>query len=273
MSLLEYRNKTEKISKGTYVLLKIAAIISENNVSLKQLNLKDGSISSKRIDSIAFVDENLDLLIYDDSDELSGLSQSLEKEAKFYPIAPMGSININKDEFEALESAELLSVYEKISARWILNNNIKTIEQLYPTISYLKDLWIKDRNSFFEELWFILKTNLASSELNIIFHDLKEPTEKQQEKGEKPKLCYSYVKGEKVPNLFEGKEKEAILMKEYDAEFSQFFNITEYSKDKKQFIACAKIDLSPILIMAKINNFNQLQQSILISLFTGLQES
>ncbi|MFT6630870.1 MAG: hypothetical protein ACJAS4_000814 [Bacteriovoracaceae bacterium] len=255
------------------MLLKIATIISENNVNLKEINLKDGSVSSKRIDTIAFVDENLDLLLYDDVDDLTSLTQTLEKELKFYPIAPLQSAQIDKDTFNELNAEELLAIYEKVSARWILNNNIKTIEQLYPTISYLKDLWIKDRNTFFEELWFILKTNLASTDLNIIFHDLKEPTEKQVEKGEKPKLCYSYVKGQKVPNLFEGKDKEALLMKEYDAEFCQFFNITEYSKEKKQFIACAKIDLSPVLIMARINNFNQLQQSILISLFTGLQDS
>jgi hypothetical protein len=255
------------------MLLKIATVISENNVSLKEINLKDGSIISKRIDTIAFVDENLDLLLFDESDDLGNLPQTLEKELKFYPIAPLQTANIDKESFEKLEGTELLSIYEKVSARWILNNNIKTIEQLYPTISYLKDLWIKDRNTFFEELWFILKTNLASSELNIIFHDLKEPTEKQLEKGDKPKLCYSYVKGQKVPNLFEGKDQEALLMQEYQDEFSQFFNITEYSKEKKQFIACAKIDLSPVLIMARINNFNQLQQSILISLFTGLQDS
>ncbi len=255
------------------MLLKIATIISENNASLKEFNTQAGEISSKRIDSHSIIDESLNLLLIDENDDISAISSLLEKEEKFYPIAPLQSVQMDKDAFEMLEADDLFSLYSKVSARWILNNNIKTIEQLYPTITYLKDLWIKDRNSFFEELWFILKTNLASNELNIIFHDLKEPTEKQVEKGEKPKLCYSYVKGEKIPNLFEGKDQEAYLMKEYDSEFSQFFNITEYSKEKGEMIACAKIDLSPVLFMAKLSNFNQLQRSILISLFTGLQES
>lgn len=255
------------------MLLKIAMVISENSTSLKEINLKSNEIISKRIDTLSIVDEELDLLLYDSSDELSGIQTTLEKEEKFYPIIPLQTIQIDKDTFEMIEIEDLKNLYSKVSTRWILNNNIKTIEQLYPTISYLKDLWIKDRNSFFEELWFILKTNLATNELNIIFHDLKEPTEKQAEKGEKPKLCYSYVKGNKIPNLFEGKDQEAFLMKEYEAEFNQFFNITEYSKEKGQLIACAKIDLSPILFMARLQNFNQLQQSILISLFTGLQES
>ena len=69
-------------------------------------------------------------------------------------------------------------------------------------------LLTNDRNAFFEELWFILKTNLATHELNIIFHDLKEPTEKQKEKGAKSQLCYSFVSGKKTPQIFDGKEKE-----------------------------------------------------------------
>ena len=77
-------------------------------------------------------------------------------------------------------------------------------------------------------------TNLATTNLNIIFHDLKEPTEKQAEKGEKPRLCFSYVQGTKVPHLFEGKAKEEVLMKEYESEFSDVFTITDFSVEKGQ---------------------------------------
>ena len=63
------------------------------------------------------------------------------------------------------------------------------------------------------------------------------------------------------------------LMAEYESEFSEIFNITEYNAEKGHLVACIKIDLSPILLMGKLPAFNQLQQSILIALFTGLQES
>jgi hypothetical protein len=255
------------------MLLRVALITSESHINVVELNVDKNTMDSKRIDSVGLPDENFDVLLYDQDDELSGLASSIEKEQKFYPIAPIQSLGISKSAFDDMGMDALVDLYNKVSSRWILNNNIKTIEQIYPTVTYLKDLWVKDRNSFFEELWFTLKTNLCTTNLNIIFHDLKEPTEKQAEKGDKPKLCYSYVQGTKLPNLFEGKDKEAHLIKEYDAEFNNFFNITEYSKEKGQLTACAKIGLSPVLIMAKLPNFNQLQQSILIALFTGLQES
>ncbi len=255
------------------MLLTLAIVNSDHQINLNQLDLSNMGISNKRIDSVGLVDENINTLLYDQEDELPSVLPLLEKEEKFYPIAPIQSLQMDKASLEKLDGQQMLDIYNKVSTRWILNNNMKMVEQLYPTITYLKDLWVKNRNSFFEELWFILKTNLATTHLNIVFHDLKEPTEKQVEKGEKPKLCYSYVEGNKLPTLFDGKDKEAMLMKEYENEFEDFFNITEYNKERGQLVACAKIGLSPILIMAELPSFNQLQQSILISLFTGLQDS
>ena len=260
------------IKRNLGMLTKIALANSENTALIFDLNFKEQSMASRRVDLVTLPDEEIDSLFYDQNDECQTLGNIIQKEDKFYPIIPLQTLGLSKENCESLEFAELAQSYEKATTRWVLQNNIKQIEQLYPTIKYLKDLWVKDRNSFFEELWFIVKSNLATTELNIIFHDLKEPSEKQAEKGEKPSLCYSYVKGNKLPHLFEGKESEEYLMKEYEAEFGQFFNITEYSSEKNQLIACAKIGLSPILIMARINSLNQLQQSVLIALFTGLQE-
>lgn len=178
---------------------------------------------------------------------------------------------MEKDVFEYLNIEELLDIYSRVNARWILNNNIKTIEQIYSLISYLKDLWINDRNSFFEELWFILKTNLATHELSLIFNDLKEIPEQQKQKGEKPKLCHSFVSGLRSPQIFDGTEKENQIMSDYENDFNDVFNITEFDSNSGNLIATSKIDLSPILLMARINTFNQLQQSILIALFSGLQ--
>ncbi len=248
-------------------------LLSVNQTKIFTLDTHNASLEDKVVDSVSIEDEKLDLLIFDEADDLSGLQGLLDKEAKFYPTFSVQSLNTSKDSIASLNGVDFFNLYQKCNNRWILNNNIKTIEQLYPTITYLKDLWIKDRNTFFEELWFILKTNLASKELTLIFHDLKEPTKKQEEKGEKPKLCYSKVMGTRLPNLEAGKPEDETIMKEYDTEFVDLFTITEYSKAKNQLVACAKVDLSPILIMGKLTNFNQLQQSILIALFTGLQSN
>lgn len=250
------------------MLLNIGLISSENQLTIKTVT--NTGVESKIMDLVGLKEENLNMLLVDESLNLESFQKSLNDEHKFYPILSLDSVNMNQDSFNALNANELEVLFTKVSSRWILSNNIKTIEQVYPTISYLKNLWVQDRNSFFDEVWFLIKTNLATSELNIIFHDLKEPTQKQQEKGDKPSLCYSYVQGKKVPNLFQGKEKEAKLMQEYEKEFSEVFNVTEYNAEKGQLVICSKIELSPILIMARLDDFNQLQKSILIALFTGL---
>jgi hypothetical protein len=251
--------------------LKIGFIKSEAQIMIQTVDLANKSHKSIIIDMTDLKEQNLNLLFYSKNEDISSVEELINNEAKFYPVSPAESLGLEKSMFEDLNVEELIDLYTKVNARWILTNNVKTIEQLYSTITYLKDLFMNDRNSFFEELWFILKTNLATHELTIIFHDLKEPTEKQKEKGAKNTLCYSYVKGKKTPQIFDGKEKETKIMQDYEKDFIDQFSITEYDSSRGHLIATGKIDLSPILLMAKLNTFNQLQQSILISIFSGLQ--
>ncbi len=253
------------------MLTKVAFAHEDNTALVYDIDMSKQKVSNRRVDTSGIQDEKINLLFFNESTESQDIAHLMQKELKYYPIYPIQSFNLELDATKELNYQDLIELYEKASSRWVLANNLKTVEQIYPTIQYMKNLWIKDRNSFFEELWFYIKSNLATHSLNIIFHDLKEPSSKQQEKGEKPKLCFSYVKGEKIPHLFEGKSPEELLMKEYEQEFSNSFQITEYQQHKNQLIACAKIDLSPILIMAEVKSINHLQQSILQALFTGLQ--
>ena len=62
-------------------------------------------------------------------------------------------------------------------------------------------------------------------------------------------------------------------MQDYDKDFIDQFNVTEFDSSQGNLVATTRIDLSPILIMAKVNTFNQLQQSVLISIFSGLGSS
>lgn len=251
--------------------VKIGFLKSSNQVAAKIINKSDMSMDSIVFDIVELKDHELNLLLLDKNDDVSELQNILDDESKYYPVVAGNSLGVEKDVFEYLNIEELLDIYSRVNARWILNNNIKTIEQIYSLISYLKDLWINDRNSFFEELWFILKTNLATHELSLIFNDLKEIPEQQKQKGEKPKLCHSFVSGLRSPQIFDGTEKENQIMSDYENDFNDVFNITEFDSNSGNLIATSKIDLSPILLMARINTFNQLQQSILIALFSGLQ--
>ncbi len=254
--------------------ISLAFILNESQVIIKALNGKDNTVKEKKIDIISLPDEEIDSIYFSETIiENSNISNIIEKEQKFIPTHTFESLEISPESFESYQYDHFFSLFQKSSSRWILANNLNTIENSYQTISYLKDLYIKDRNNFFEELWFVTKQTLATQELNIIFHDLKEPTEKQSEKGEKPKLCYSYVSGKKVPNLLPGKEKENLIMADYEKEFTRSFNITEFNAEKGQLIACAKIDLSPVLVMAKLPSFNPIQKAVLTSIFTGLQKA
>ena len=251
--------------------IKIGFLKSSNQVALKTIDRANKTADSIIFDIVELRDQDLNLLLLDQNDDVSELQNLLDDESKYYPVVAGNSLGVEKDIFEDLNADELLDIYARVNARWILNNNIKTIEQVYSLITYLKDLWVNDRNSFFEELWFILKTNLATHELSLIFNDVKEPSDKQKEKGEKPKLCHSFVKGAKSPQIFDGTEKEDKIMADYEKDFNDVFSITEFDSNSGHLIATSKIDLSPILMMAKLNTFNQLQQSILIALFSGLQ--
>ncbi len=251
--------------------IKVGFLKSETQTIIKKIDLSKKVVESYIITSQEIKKEPLHLLFFESESSGEQLAHYISDEEKFYPILEISSVGMTLEQFENSNYDQILDIFTKINTRWILSRNIQTVEKIYPTINYMRDLWVSDRNSFFEELWFILKTNLGTQNLNIVFNDLKMPSDKQKEKGEKPKLCHSFVKGEKVPQIFEGTDAEEKLMKEYKNEFADIFNITEYNADSGQLVFCANIDKSPVLIMAQLPSLNQLQRSLLISLFTGLQ--
>lgn len=249
--------------------LNIALVTSQQQSTIFSLSTANKLVVTKVIDNDTLRDENIGLLVYNEEESSEAIDKLMSSESKFYPIVSSQQLEANSSEFDEESDFEtLFGVYNKVSSRWILNNNVKTIEQLYPTVDYLADLWDTDRNSFFEELWFLLKINLASTELTIIFNDLEEA----KKEGDRPKLCHSFVTGEKVPEVFPGTDKEDHLMEQYKEEFTDDFEITEFSEEKGEIVACSTIGLSPVLIMSRLPNFTRLQKSILVSLFTGIRK-
>lgn len=254
--------------------INVGFLKSEQQIVSKIINLEDASIDSKIIDSVTIKEEPLNLLFIDEMVNLDNLSSTLEQERKFYPILNAKDFDLSSDKFDSLDFQSTADLYTKVTGKWILSKNISTIEQVYELITYLRDLHISDRNNFLEELWFILKTNLSAHELTIIFNDVEEvevaDEDDKKNKSIKPKLIHSFIKGDKIPNFFRGGAKEDALMKEYESEFSSIFNITDYHPDKGHLVITASIQKSPMIILAKVKNLNQLQQSVLVALFTGL---
>ena len=127
-------------------------------------------------------------------------------------------------------------------------------------------LWPNDRSGFFEELWFILKTNLGASNLKLIYNDMI----KSKNEHEKNKLVKVKVQGERYPELVSCDEMDERVLKSYEKDFGNIFDITDYNKEKGQLVICANIKKSPVLIMANIYQFTRLQKALLSSLFEGL---
>ena len=60
-------------------------------------------------------------------------------------------------------------------------------------------------------------------------------------------------------------------MHSYVENFHDVFEVTEFNSMKGQFVATAQIERSPILLMARTVQLNQLQRTLMMSVFNGLQ--
>ena len=190
----------------------------------------------------------------------------LEREIKFYPIRSNNEFSLSLEGFEKLSYDEGKVVFDRMRENWILQNNISLIEEIFKVRNHLLGLWPNDRSGFFEELWFILKTNLGASNLKLIYNDMI----KSKQEHEKNKLVKVKVQGDRYPELTSCDEIDEHVLKSYEKYFGNIFDITDYNKEKGQLVICANIKKSPVLIIANIYQLTRLQKSILSSLFEGL---
>ncbi|MFA6238364.1 MAG: hypothetical protein WC635_13610 [Bacteriovorax sp.] len=195
-------------------------------------------------------------------DFLSGL----ENEIKFYPIRSNSEHGLSLETFEKLSYEEARKIFDKMRENWILQNNISLIEEIFKVRNHLLGLWPNDRSGFFEELWFILKSNLGASNLKLIYNDMV----KSKNENEKNKLVKIKVQGDRYPELVSCDEMDEQVLKSYEKDFGNIFEITDYNKTKGQLVICGTIKKSPVLIMANVYQLTRLQKTLLSSLFEGL---
>ena len=205
-------------------------------------------------------------LIFSDELKNDDFLTGLESELKFYPIRSSSEFSLSADVFEKMSYDDARIVFDKMRENWILQNNISMIEEMFKVRNHLLSLWPNDRAGFFEELWFILKTNLGATNIKLIYNDLI----KAKNDNEKNKLVKVKIIGERFPEMTSVDEMDEVVLKSYEKEFGNTFDITDYNKEKGQLVICGTIKKSPVLIMANVYQLTRLQKAIISSLFDGL---
>jgi hypothetical protein len=232
---------------------------------VRNFKLKENP-TSKIIDLAEAKQCNINGYIFDEDLKSEDFLVGLENEIKFYPIRSHTEFDLSLEGFEKLSYDDAKKIFDKMRENWILQNNISLIEEIFKVRNHLLGLWPNDRSGFFEELWFILKTNLGATNLKLIYNDMI----KSKQEHEKNKLVKVKVQGDRYPELASCDEMDEHVLKSYEKDFGNIFDITDYNKEKGQLVICANIKKSPVLIMANVYQLTRLQKSLLSSLFEGL---
>ena len=255
------------------MIISLGFVRSSSQVLIKELDWIQNSLQSRLIDVTDLPDQNLQALFIDDNEHFNSLVSMLEKEKSFYPILDAKDENLSFTAFEALPPQQFRDLYSRILNRWTMHQNFSSIENMYKLTTHFRELWKKDRLSFFEELWYWMKRNVGSTDFTILFNDVIQTEEKDEnnEKKERPKLTQSLLTGTKKANFHQGGAKEKELMQNYLDKFHEVFEVTEFNSGKGHFVATAQIERSPMIFMARTAQLNQLQRTLLAGLFNGLQ--
>ena len=241
---------------------------SEEKISIKSFKGPELTEEQDRlIDLFTLKDENLQGLFLPNDFYNGQMLSALGDEKLTFPVRKAEDFNLDDEAFRNIDSQTAYGHLIKIQNNWTIQNNLTLIEELFPVVSHLKDLYKNQRTTFFEELWFILKTNLGTQNLTLIYNDLIP----QSETSKKNILIVSKIIGNKYPEPVPGEEIDSILMDNHKNDFMSSFQIIEFEKEKSELVATASVNQSPILIMANLFNFSPLQKVLMNSLFQGLQ--
>jgi hypothetical protein len=255
------------------MIISLGFVRSASQLLIKDLDWAQNSFESRLIDVTDLPDQNLQALFIEDNDHFSSLVNLLEKEKAFYPILDARDESMSFAAFESMPAQQFKDLYLKVLNRWTLHQNFNSVEHMWKITTHFRDLWKKDRLTFFEEFWYWFKRNTGAVDLSIIFNDVIKTEEKDEnnEKRDRPKLVQSLLSGSKKANFLHGGAKEKELMQTYLDKFHDVFEVTEFNPAKGQFVATAQVDRSPMIFMARTAQLNQLQRTLLAAIFNGLQ--
>lgn len=247
-------------------MFQFGLLLSQENLIVATI-AADTELQWKKMSFDDFESENIDILFIGELEQ-----ELLNDVAKYmfqFPIMPQNKTDLTEENFVNLQFEEAQNLFNQIYESWILNNNISLIDELYPVTENLKGLWNKDRVTFFEEFWYLVKRNLGTRGLTMVFNDI----DKNENPNIKDKLIQSKLHGRNTPNFEKGAELEEKLMDHYKANFSSFLELLEFNQEKGEVVLTAQINNGPILMMAKSQNVNQLQITLLKTLIEGISKS
>jgi len=247
----------------------LAYTITSEKILLKHFNLETQKIDSSIMSFDDAKNNGIQGLVYNPDLGPEDFLNVIESELKFYPIRSMMDLKIDQTAFESLDLEKGKMLYERMRENWVLQNNIILIEDMFKTKAHLMSLFPNDRASFFEEFWFLLKNNLGATNLKIIYNDII----KAQNEGEKNKLVKVKVVGSRFPETTSVDEFDETILKSYEKDFGQIFDITDYNREKGQIVICASLKKSPVFIMANILTLSRIQKAVLLGLFEGLNHA
>jgi len=244
----------------------VGYVKSEKQFVLKGFDNGQGE-DTKVLELEELKNSDLQALIYDETlIENEELKATLSEDSRFFPIRSNKELEISLDSFESLNFDSAEKMFKRVRDNWVLQNNVILMEELFPVITHLNTLWPNDRTSFFEELWFLVKSNIGAKELTIVFNDIQMA----KKETEKNKLIHAKISGTNLPQPVAGGEFEDKLMDHYKNDFSHNFDIIEYNIEKGELVATGSIKTSPFVMMAKVYGLTRLQKALFKMLFDGL---
>lgn len=253
--------------------LTLGFVRSPSQILLKDLDWEQNKVSTRLIDVTDLPDQNLQGLFVGQSEHFEQLLGLLEKEKQHYPIHEGHTFDLSYSAFEEMSAFSFKELGVKVTNRWVLSHNYNSLEELFAFTTHMRVLWHKDRLSFHEELWAWLKRNLGAVDLSIVFNDVIQSEQKNEEgqKEQKPKLTQSLLTGTKRANFVTGGGKETVLMERYLDKWNAEFEVTEWDQPRARFVATVMVEKSPLIFMGRVATLSQLQRSLLAGFFKGLQ--
>lgn len=244
------------------MILTVAQIRGEHSISLQTYAKGEVENSETIIDLETFDQPEYwpDLIIVHEDEHQ-------QKLVKFKNVCPIETLPSDKTiDYKENTFQTISEIYQNSHNRWSLENNVTTIENMVKIVGHLKELYIKDRGACFEEIWEQLRMNLNSSELTVIFNDVEMP----ESDDKKPKLIKAVVTGKKRPVLRKAKESEEAILEHFSKDIKEELQLLELNLEEGKLVYSAQIEGSPILILAKIFDYNRIQQAVVKGLIESI---
>ncbi len=251
--------------------MEIAVGFIENGViTIQLLDLQNKKIISTTKSDLNTLDkDSLQLLFYNESTSEEEVKLLYQNYFKFFPVKNAKTIGLTLDQFTQNSFAQNEKLVSETYEKWVTLNNLSTIEEIVSITLYLKDLRMSDRQTFFDEFWFLLKNILGTTELKLIFHDVA--FQKAEAENVKPKLTFSYMEGKNSPTFSTGTDIEERIFNEFNPKSGDTLTFIEFNPQTKYGSLFIQIDGSPILVISSQFHLNSLQKAVLTGLVSGLQ--